>query len=249
MKNLRGILIFIGGIMTYLLFLVLFGFMVGFNYNLWRYSVSFGSTKLSIYDFNVINFIIDIVLISIFGISHSTLARQSAKRKLKQYIPNKLIRTLYVLIAVITLFLLVLLWRPIGGVIYDLRSTIWGFLLMGVSLFGLGLLFISTWLISHFRLFGVAQTYSEFSGTNLEPLDFQTPSLYNYVRHPLYTGFLLFFWFTPLMTITQVVFATGMTVCILIGTYFEEKDLVASFQEQYQNYKLNVPYRYVPGLI
>ena len=112
-----------------------------------------------------------------------------------------------------------------------LQTTFWA---------GWGLVLLSTFLINHFELFGLQQVFARLRSKALPPAEFKTPSLYKWVRHPLYLGLLLAFWATPTMTLGHLLFAVANTSYILIGLSLEERDLLAVFGDQYRRYREQV---------
>ena len=144
---------------------------------------------------------------------------------------------MYVLLASLCLILLFVFWRPIPAVIWNVQNEILAYALW--ALFGLGwlIVLISTFLINHFELFGLRQVWSHARGHEIPPPTFRTPFFYRFVRHPLYSGFILAFWATPVMSAGHLLLAAGMTVYILIAIRHEERDLVWLFGTQYQDYR------------
>jgi protein-S-isoprenylcysteine O-methyltransferase Ste14 len=180
---------------------------------------------------------IDLALIALFGLQHSVMARPRFKAAWTRIVPEALERSLYVLFASLALIVLFVFWRPIPGVIWSVENQYAVYLLWG--LFGLGwlIVLVSTFLISHFELFGLSQVWGHARGTTAPPPVFRTPLFYARVRHPLYSGFILAFWATPLMSAGHLLLAAGMTVYILIAIRHEERDLVWLFGTQYQDYR------------
>ena len=181
-------------------------------------------------------------LICLFGIPHSIMARKSFKEFFTRYFPKPIERSTYVLTAGILLTILVYYWEPMGGIIWSVESEnpLYYFLYV---LFFLGwiILFISTFLINHFDLFGLRQTYLELQNKPYTALNFKVYSFYKYVRHPLYLGGIIGVWATPHMTVTHLVFAILITSYFVIGTLFEERDLVKEFGDTYRKYKEKTP--------
>ena len=132
-------------------------------------------------------------------------------------------------------------WQPIDLVLWDLSDTVWSNLLWVSCGTGWLLVFLSTFAIDHFDLFGLRQVYLHFQEKEREPLQFKTPVFYKYVRHPIYLGFIIAFWATPIMTVAHFIFAFGTSAYILVGIFLEERDLVSIYGEQYQQYREEVP--------
>lgn len=245
-------LILLFGVVAYLLFLPTFLYLIAFVGNLQTaaladtvpelaalvpYSVSFGrETGLA-----GVAAIINLALIALFGIQHSVMARTGFKGWLKRHLPASAERSVYVLISTLLLILLFWQWRPMGPVIWSVESTAGQAVLWSLFAAGFGITFVSTWLIDHFDLFGLKQIWSQFRGRKAEPPRFVTPLFYRIVRHPLYLGFLVAFWAAPLMTLGHLLFAGGMTLYILIGSWLEERDLAGYLGEDYQRYQEQVP--------
>ncbi len=177
-------------------------------------------------------------LVALFGVQHSIMARQSFKTAFTKFFPKPIERSTFVLISGVLLVLLVLEWAPMGGQIWKLQAGSILFYVTYLLFFsGWAILFISTFLINHFDLFGLRQTYLELRNKPYTKLNFKIVSLYKYVRHPLYFGGILGLWATPNMTVTHFVFAMGLTAYFIIGTLFEERDLKKEFGKAYKTYQ------------
>jgi len=182
------------------------------------------------------------VLIALFGIQHSIMARSWFKNWFARLFPKPVERSTFVLVSGLLLFNLVYQWQPIGGVIWEVQTgTVWYYTIYVLFFTGWAVLFISSFLINHFDLFGLRQTYLELLGKPYKPLRFRVVGFYKYVRHPIYFGMLLGMWATPLMSATHLIFAIAITVYIILGTRLEEKDLVKEFGETYKDYKQGRP--------
>ena len=183
---------------------------------------------------------INLALIAIFGVQHSVMARQGFKRFWTRVVPPPAERSVYVLLASAVLILLFTQWRPIDGTVWQVTNPLLAGLLW--ALFALGWLIVltSTFLINHFELFGLQQAWFNLRGRAAAAPQFRQPFFYKMVRHPLYSGFFLAFWATPHMTYGHLLLAGGMSVYMLIAIVFEERDLVALFGTDYEDYRANV---------
>jgi len=183
----------------------------------------------------------DLLLVALFGIQHSVMARGSFKQWIAKHLPEPMERSTYVLATNAVLILLFLQWQPVGIFVWNVQTP--GLQIALYALFAGGWLTVlaTTFLINHFDLFGLRQSWLYFRGKPYTQLKFGIPGIYRIVRHPLYAGWLTAFWATPTMSITHLAFAAGITVYILVAIVFEERDLVKRFGTQYESYRESVP--------
>jgi protein-S-isoprenylcysteine O-methyltransferase Ste14 len=184
--------------------------------------------------------IVNLLLMSLFAVQHSVMARKPFKRWLTQYIPVSIERSTYVLLASLCLVLLFWQWRPMPAVVWQVADPNLALAMIGVSMIGWGLVFLSTFLINHFELFGLHQVANNLVGRPMPPVRFKTPVLYKVVRHPIYLGFIIAFWVAPVMTVGHLLFAAVTTAYIFVGIALEERDLIALFGDEYRNYRKRV---------
>jgi methanethiol S-methyltransferase len=183
---------------------------------------------------------VDLALLTLFAVQHSVMARRGFKQAWTRLVPEPIERSTYVLAASGCLLLLFLLWRPIPAVVWNVEPGGARLLIFALSALGWGIALLSTFLISHFELFGLRQVY--LAARRKEPPHprFRTPLLYRLVRHPLYLGFILAFWAAPTMTVGRLVFALAMLGYIVVGIHLEERDLVREYGTRYLAYREQV---------
>jgi protein-S-isoprenylcysteine O-methyltransferase Ste14 len=184
--------------------------------------------------------IINLLLMSLFAVQHSVMARQQFKAWWTQFVPKPVERSTYVLFASLSLLLLFWQWRPLPSVVWDVGNPDLAVTLVTLSLAGWVLVFTSTYMINHFELFGLHQVTNNLIGKEAAPTRFKTPMLYNFVRHPIYLGFIIAFWAAPVMTVGHLLFAGVTTAYIFVGIALEEHDLVDLFGDEYRQYKQRV---------
>jgi protein-S-isoprenylcysteine O-methyltransferase Ste14 len=189
--------------------------------------------------------LIDVGLLALFGVQHSVMARAGWKRWWTSIIPPALERSLYVLLTSALLLALFWLWQPIPTAIWEVTNPLLRASIYGVCLAGWAIVVLATFQIDHFELFGLRQVWRATRNQSQVAPRFRIPFLYQIVRHPLMSGFLLAFWATPGMTIDRLVFALGMSLYILIGLAFEERALRREFGPVYGKYEAEVP-RLIP---
>ena len=189
---------------------------------------------------------IDALLLGVFAVQHSVMARGWFKRWLTRFMPQAAERSTYVLASNVLMILLFWQWQPIGGSIWNVQSSSVRAGLYGIYAGGWILLLVVTFLINHFDLFGLRQVWYFLRGRQMPPLRFVTPGPYKLVRHPLYVGWFTIFWATPTMTVAHLLFAVLTSAYILVAIQFEERDLVRHHGRAYAEYRERVP-MLIPG--
>jgi protein-S-isoprenylcysteine O-methyltransferase Ste14 len=184
---------------------------------------------------------VDAGLLLIFAVQHSVMARPWFKRIWTVVIPQQVERSTYVLLSSLCLVLLFWQWRPIGGTVWEVEQPVGRAALLALFVVGWTLVLVSTLLTNHFDLFGLRQAWMYFQKQPYVPIRFESRSLYKFVRHPLYVGWLLAFWASPLMTAAHLVFAVTTSAYIVVAIGFEEKDLIQVHGEAYLRYREEVP--------
>ena len=181
---------------------------------------------------------VDVALIALFGLQHSVMARPGFKQAWTRIVPRPIERSVYVVAASLVLILLFLLWRPIPATVWSIQNATGAAILWALFALGWLIVLVSTFLINHFELFGLAQVWGHARGRGeAPPPAFRTPLFYRWIRHPLYSGFFLAFWATPQMSWGHLLLAAGVSVYMLIAIRYEERDLVGAFGDDYRRYR------------
>jgi protein-S-isoprenylcysteine O-methyltransferase Ste14 len=221
------------GIVAYLLFFLTFLYAVGFVGNLLvPKTIDSGSGA-----FSIPALLVDAVLLSVFAIQHSVMARPQFKRVWTKIVPESLERSTYVLFASLALILLFWLWRPMPTVVWQITDPDIAMAVSGLYGFGWLLVLLSSFMINHFHLFGLEQATWVLAGRTVDDPVFETPMLYRFVRHPIYLGFIIAFWAAPTMTLGHLLFAGVTTAYIFVGIALEERDLIEAFGDEYRSYR------------
>ncbi len=230
-------MMFLYGVVCYAVFFVTFLYAIGFVGN-WVVPKSIDAEPTTPLAQALL---VNTVLLGVFAVQHSVMARPAFKRWWTRYVPKPVERSTYVLFSSLALILLFWQWQPMGGVIWNVSNSTGRMIMHAGFLFGWLTVLVTTFLINHFDLFGLRQVYLHWTGREYQPLRFKAPGPYKYVRHPLYVGWLCAFWFTPTMTAAHLLFAMLTTAYILIAIRYEERDLVVIHGDVYADYRRRVP--------
>lgn len=225
------------GIVAYAAFLATFLYAIAFVGNIHvPKTIDSGPAAGSLNEALIVN----VVLLGIFAVQHSVMARPGFKAVWTRIVPQSVERSTYVLFATAALALLLWQWRPLPEIVWQVENPIAVGAIQALFWLGWAVLLFSTFLINHFELFGLRQVCARLLGRRIPDPVFRTPSLYRYVRHPLYLGFVIAFWAAPTMSVGHLLFTLATTGYILIGIFLEERDLVAVFGDQYRRYRAQV---------
>jgi methanethiol S-methyltransferase len=236
-ETLMGIIAFVYGAACYSLFLVVFLYAIGFAGDFLVpktiNSGEQGPIGLAL--------AVDVLLLGLFAVQHSVMARPGFKRWWTRLVPRSVERSTYVLLASLILALLFWQWRPIAGNVWQVTGTPGLVAVYAVFALGWAIVLLSTFMINHFDLFGLRQVYLRLKGAAYTNVDFKTVGFYRFIRHPIMLGFIIAFWATPHMTIGHLVFAVATTAYIFIGIFLEERDLSAAHGASFERYRREVP--------
>lgn len=226
------------GILAYLVFLFSFLYAIGFIGDfIVPKSIDTG-TEINLASALFIN----ILLLAIFALQHSIMARPAFKKWLTKIISPAMERSTYVLLSSLALLLIYWQWQPITTIVWKTENQIALYSITGIYFLGWLIVLLSTFMINHLELFGLAQIYNHLKNKITPSPKFQTNYLYKFVRHPIMLGFIIAFWATPAMTIGHLLFSIVTTLYIIIAVkYLEEKDLRATLGEEYETYQKEVP--------
>jgi protein-S-isoprenylcysteine O-methyltransferase Ste14 len=231
---MRGLTSALYSVFAYVVFLMTFLYAIGFVQNAIVPKTIDGGTSGPLLP----SLLIDLALLGVFAVQHSVMARPAFKKVWTRVVPAASERSTYVLFASLALLLLYWQWRPLAQTVWSVENSGLSLGILGVAWLGWGMVLLSTFLISHFHLFGLSQGFARILGRmGNGDGPFTTPFLYRWLRHPLYAGFIIAFWATPRMSLGHLVFAIATTGYILIAIQFEERDLVAQFGERYREYR------------
>ena len=232
----RGSYLLFGGV-AYLVFFATFLYLIGFLANLpgLPSTVDIGPETPA-----VGAAVVDSALVAIFGLQHSVMARRGFKSAWVAVIPAPIERSVYVIFSSLALILLYLTWRPLPAIVWSVSDPVGAGALWALFALGWAIVLLSTFLLNHFELFGLSQVWRNLRGRAADAPRFCEPFFYKLVRHPLYTGFIIAFWATPVMTVGHLLFAGGMTAYVLIAIRHEERDLVGLFGRDYEEYRARV---------
>jgi methanethiol S-methyltransferase len=243
-KNLgRRIAVFVYGLVCYAITLGTFLYIAGFVGNLFVPKSIDSAPQAPL----AIALLTNVLLLGIFALQHSLMARPAFKQRWTKIVPKPAERSTYLLFSSLALFLMFWQWQPMGGLIWDVQDPVGRGFLLSLFAFGWVLLLAATFLINHFDLFGLRQVTLYLLGREYTQLRFRTPGLYKLVRHPLYVGWFFVFWATPTMTAAHLVFALLITTYILVAIRWEERDLMDEHGRVYENYRRSVP-MLIPGV-
>ncbi len=230
------LLAFVYGAVSYLIFFVTFLYAIGFVGNLFLPKSIDTGDHVPLVQAVIVN----LVLLSIFALQHSVMARPGFKRWWTRFIPKPVERSTYVLLASLALILLFALWHPITDVVWSVDNIVGRYILWTIFFLGWATVLLGTFLINHFDLFGLRQVYLYQRGKEYTELGFGRPFLYKIVRHPIMLGFIMAFWATPHMTIGHLLFAVVTTAYILVAIQLEERDIVSVHGTAYEDYRKEV---------
>jgi len=234
---MQRILILIYGVIAYLMFLGTFLYAVGFVFGvpLLPKTIDTG-TVVPVGEALIVN----LLLMSLFAVQHSGMARKGFKQWWTRFVPQPMERSTFVLASNLTLILLFWQWRPMPTVVWSIPFPQVAVAVQVAALAGVVIALVATFLINHFELFGLNQVINNATGHQMPEQRFRTPSLYKIVRHPLYLGFIIAFWSAPVMTVGHLLFAAVTTAYIFVAIMLEERDLVALFGDEYRRYRERV---------
>jgi len=233
---MRSLLAALYSAVAYVLFLITFLYAIGFVENV----VVPKSIDSGVGGGLLTALVIDTALLTLFALQHSIMARPAFKRVWTKIVPEDAERSTYVLAASLALALLFWQWRPLPQPVWSIDNAALAQAITLLSWAGWAMVLVSTFLISHFHLFGLSQGFARVLGRKPSEGQFTTPSLYKLLRHPIYAGFIVAFWAAPQMTLGHLLFAVATTGYILVGIFLEERDLVAQFGDRYRAYRQNV---------
>jgi len=234
---MKRTIILIYGVVSYLIFFLTFLYAIGFIGNLLVPKGMDSEPQVSL----AVALITNLILLTLFALQHSIMARPAFKRWWTNIIPAPAERSTYTLFSSLALIVMFVFWQPLGGIVWQVENPVGATALWIGFGFGWSLVLIATFLINHFDLFGLRQVWLYFRGRDYTALSFSTPGPYKFIRHPLYLGWFFAFWCIPTMTATHLLFAIVTTIYILVAIQWEERDLITALGEDYRAYRREVP--------
>lgn len=237
MSSSKRMVFLLYGVVSYAAFFGIFVYMIGFLANL---AVP-KSIDAPVGDGGGSGALINVVLLGLFAVQHSTMARPGFKAQWTKIVPEPIERSTYVLITSLLLMLMVWQWRPMTAVVWQVDAPAIRAILTGVYFLGFGTVLYASFLIDHFDLFGLRQVVLCFRGQPYAPPVFRMRGLYRFIRHPLLAGFIIAFWSAPTMTTGHLLFSVATTAYIFIGVTLEERDLLNVLGEDYKQYRARTP--------
>jgi protein-S-isoprenylcysteine O-methyltransferase Ste14 len=233
----KSIILFYG-IVAYFVFLIAFLYAIGFVGNIIVPKSIDSGTETTLFS----SLFINVILLSVFALQHSIMARPKFKEWFNSIFSKAMERSTYILLSSLALILIYWQWQPIPTIVWETENTILSSIITGIFFLGWLIVLLSTFMINHFELFGLAQIFDNLKNKQTVNPKFQTNYLYKIVRHPIMLGFIIAFWATPTMTVGHLLFALVTTIYIFIAIkYLEEKDLRKLIGEKYETYQKEVP--------
>ncbi len=233
----KRLTVFVFGVASYAVFFLTYLYAIGFVGNFFVPKSLDAPSQIGFWPALMVN----VLLLGIFAVQHSAMARPAFKRVITQVIPEAAERSVYVLASSLALIALFAFWQPMGGVVWHVTNPSARVAINILCGFGFTLVLLTTFLINHFDLFGLRQVYLYLVGKPYTHLEFRTPLLYRYVRHPLYVGWFVAFWAAPTMTVAHLVFTVMCSAYMLKAITWEERDLLAIHGSKYADYRQRVP--------
>lgn len=231
-------ILFIYGIIAYFVFLIAFLYAIGFVGNIIVPKSIDSGAETTLFS----SILINVILLSVFALQHSIMARPRFKKWFTTIISPAMERSTYILLSSLALLVMYWQWQPITTIVWETESKIVIYILTGIFFLGWLMVLLSTFMINHFELFGLAQIFDNLKNKKTPNPKFQTNYLYKIVRHPIMLGFIIAFWATPIMTVGHLLFTIVTTIYILIAVkYLEEKDLKKFIGKKYEVYQQEVP--------